>query len=249
MQSMKFKRFAAGAVLALAGASALAQEHMVVKRPFNLPPSADLSYQIDARKRGISLGGDALVSWRLGDGTYAANNVARATFLGKILDNRTEGTIDAYGLAPARFHEKRFRKDATTATFDRAAKTITFNDGKLSYPILGGEQDRGSVQWQLAALARAAPDKFVPGSEWKFFVAGRRDAEEWTFRVLARESISTGMGSMAAVHFVKVPAPASAAQHIDLWLAPGHEWYPVKLRFSEEDGEFVQQTIEKITRK
>jgi hypothetical protein len=70
----------------------------------------------------------------------------------------------------------------------------------------------------------------------------------WTFKVLARENINTGMGPMAALHLVKVPAPESA-QHIDLWLAPGHEWYPVKLRFSEEDGEFVQQTVDKITKK
>jgi hypothetical protein len=249
MQSTKFKRVAAAAVLMLVAAGALAQEHLVIKRPVDLPPSADLSYKIDARKKGISLGGDALVSWRAGNGSYAINSVARASFLGKILDNRTEGAIDAFGLAPTQFHEKRFRKDATTATFDRAAKSITFNDGKLSYPLLGGEQDRASVQWQLAAIARAAPDKFVPGSEWKFFVAGRRDAEVWTFKVLARENINTGMGPMAALHLVKVPAPDSSAQHIDLWLAPGHEWYPVKLRFSEEDGEFVQQTVDKITKK
>ena len=245
MHSMKIKQLAAGAVLALASKDAMAQEHLVIKRPFDLPPSADLVYKIDAHKSGISLGGEALVSWRVGAGTYSANNVARASFLGKILDNRTEGTIDAFGLAPSQFHEKRFRKDPTTATFDRAARTITFNDGKLSYPLLGGEQDRGSAQWQLAAVARGAPDKLTMGSEWKFFVAGRRDAEVWTFKVMGRETIVTGMGNMPAVHFVKV----SATQHIDLWLAPGHEWYPVKLRISEDDGEFVQQTIEKITKK
>jgi hypothetical protein len=249
MHSTKIKQLAAGAMLASAMAGAVAQEHLVIKRPVDLPPSADLVYKIDARKKGIPLGGEALVSWRVGAGSYSADNVARASFLGKILDNRTEGTIDAFGLAPARFHEKRFRKDATTATFDRAAKTITFNDGKLSYPLLGGEQDRGSAQWQLAAVARAAPDKFVTGSEWKFFVAGRRDAEMWTFKVLGRETIITGMGNMQAVHFVKLPPSGSGAQHIDLWLAPGHEWYPAKLRISEDDGEFVQQTIEKITKK
>ena len=249
MQRTRLTQLAAGTVLALAMTGVLAQEHLVIKRPFNLPPSADLVYKIAARKKGISLGGDALVIWRVGEGVYSAANTARASFLGKILDNRTEGAIDAFGLAPTRFHEKRFRKDATTATFDRAAHTITFNDGKLSYPLLGGEQDRGSAQWQLAALARAAPDKFVPGSEWKFFVAGRRDAEEWTFKVIGRESLITGMGSMPVLHFVRLPTPGGNTQHIDLWLAPAHEWYPVKLRIAEEDGEFVQQTIDQITRK
>lgn len=249
MQSMKFKQCAAAAVLMLAVAAASAQEHLVIKRPVDLPPSADLVYRIDASKKGISLGGDSVVNWRTGNGTYVASNVARASLLGKILDNRTEGAIDAFGLAPRQFNEKRFRKDPTLATFDRAARKITFSAGDMSYPLLGGEQDRSSVQWQLAAVARAAPEKFVPGSEWKFFVAGRRDAETWTFKVLGKEVLRTGMGNMQAVHFVKVPQPSETAQHIDLWLAPGHEWYPVKLRFSEADGEYVQQTIESITRK
>lgn len=249
MQSTKFKQFAAAAVLTLAVAGVSAQEHLVIKRPVDVPPSADLVYKIDARKKGISLGGDSVVNWRTGNGTYSASNVARASLLGKILDNRTEGAIDAFGLAPTQFNEKRFRKDPTLATFDRAARKITFNQGNLHYPLLGGEQDRSSVQWQLAAVARAAPEKFVPGSEWKFFVAGRRDAEVWTFKVVGHELLRTAMGTMQAVHFVKAPQANEPAQHVDLWLAPGHEWYPVKLRFSEADGEFVQQTIESITRK
>lgn len=249
MQSTKFKQFAAAAVLMLAAAGVLAQEHLVIKRPVDLPPSADLVYKIEARKKGISLGGDSLLSWRVGNGTFSVSNVARASFLGKILDNRSEGVIDAFGLAPTQFNEKRFRKEPTLATFDRAARKISFNTGDEHYPLLGGEQDRSSVQWQLAAVARAAPEKFVPGSEWKFFVAGRRDAEVWTFKVVGREVLRTAMGNLQAVHFIKAPQADANAQHIDLWLAPGNEWYPVKLRFSEADGEFVQQTIEKITRK
>lgn len=249
MQSSKIQQFAAVPLLMLAMACATAQEHPVVKRPVDVPPSADLVYKIDARKQGISVGGEALVQWRVGNGVYSAANVARASFIGKILDNRSEGRIDAFGLAPAQFNEKRFRKQPTSIKFDRAARAITFSEGDLKYPLLGGEQDRGSAQWQLAAVARAAPEKFVPGSEWKFFVAGRRDAEVWVFKVVGRENLNTGMGPMQAVHFVKAPPADSTSQKIDLWLAPAHEWYPVKLRFSDEDGEFIQQTIDKISKK
>jgi hypothetical protein len=249
MHILNFKQFAAAAALSLAVAGVSAQEHLVIKRAFDLPPSADLLYKIDARKKGITLGGDAAVTWRAGKGLYSAGNVARASFLGKILDNLTEGSVDAYGLAPNQFHEKRFRKDPTLAIFDRANKKLSFSDGNAQYPLLGGEQDRSSVQWQLAAVARAAPEKFVAGSEWKFFVAGRRDAQVWSFKVLGNEILRTPMGNMRAVHFIKESAADTSAQHVDLWLAPGHEWYPVKLRISEADGEFVQQTIEKITKK
>lgn len=242
-------RCVAGAVLLAVVASAAAQEHPSIKRPVDLPPSADLTYKIEARKKGISLSGEATVNWRVGAGKYSASNSARAQILGKILDNRSEGLIDVYGLAPLQFREKRFRKDETISRFDRAAKTISFNNGKLAYPLTGGEQDRGSVQWQLAAVARGAPDKFTPGSEWKFFVAGRRDAEVWTFKVVKREALRTGMGTVQAVHLVKSPSPDAKGQQLDLWLAPSLEWYPVKLRFAEDDGEFVEQTLDRIVKK
>ncbi len=249
MQSVMIKLCAAGAVLAGLMSGAAAQEHPSVKRPVDLPPSADLTYKIEARKKGISLSGDAIVNWRAGGGKYSASSTARAQILGKILDNRTEGLIDVYGLAPLQFREKRFRKDETIANFDRAARKIVFNDGKQSYPLTGGEQDRGSVQWQLAAVGRGTPDKFTPGSEWKFFVAGRRDAEAWTFKVVNREALKTGMGTVQTVHLVRSPSPDSKGQTLDLWLAPSLEWYPVKLRFAEEDGEFVEQTLDKIVKK
>ncbi len=249
MQSVMIKRCVAGAVLMAVVAGASAQEHPSIKRPVDLPPSADLTYDIKARKKGISLSGDALVNWRVGAGRYSATNTASAQILGKILDSRSEGLIDVYGLAPLQFREKRFRKDETIARFDRNAKSIGFNDGKLTYALTGGEQDRGSVQWQLAAVARGAPDKLSTGSEWKFFVAGRRDAEAWTFKVVGREQLRTGMGTVQTVHLVKSPSPDSKGQQLDLWLAPTLEWYPVKLRFSEDDGEYVEQTLDKIVKK
>lgn len=249
MQSTINIRAFAAAVLAITTTLATADEHASIKRPFELPPSADLSYRLDARQKGFSLSGEATVGWRAGGGKYSVASTARAQFFGKILDSRSEGAIDAFGLAPMQFREKRFRKAETTARFDRANKTLMFNDPALRYSLTGGEQDRASIQWQLAAIARGAPDKFVPGSEWKFFVAGRRDAQLWTFQVVKRENIRTGIGVLPAVHVVKAPPPDSKEQRVDIWFAPGLEWYPVKLRFSDADGEVVEQTLDKVVRK
>jgi hypothetical protein len=249
MQSLMIRSFTAGAVLMAAMVGASAQEHPSIKRAVDLPPSADLTFDIQARKKGISLSGRAQLGWRVGSGRYSVSNTASAQLLGKILENRSEGLIDVYGLAPLQFREKRFRKAETIARFDRAARTVGFNDGDQTYRLTGGEQDRGSVQWQLAAVGRAAPESFIAGSEWKFFVAGRRDAEAWTFKVVGREPLKTGMGTVQAVHLVKTPAPDEKGQKIDLWLAPTLEWYPVKLRFSEDDGEYVEQTLDKIVKK
>lgn len=248
IRGIDWKPLLAGVLMA-AMASGAAADVASIARPIDPPPSADLQYKIKARQKGMTLGGDALVSWRADPGKYSVVTESRAQILGKILENRSEGGMDSFGLAPAQFTEKRFRKEQTVATFDRGAKALSFNTGKQTYPLAGGEQDRASVQWQLAALARAQPEKFKSGSEWRFFVAGRKDGEAWTFKVGKREKISTGIGEVEAVHVERAPPSDSKEQHLDLWLAPSQEWYPVQLRFSDEDGEFVEQTLEKITRK
>lgn len=252
MKISNFQKTGAGMLLAFAlGSAAHAQPskaaHPVVKRAFELPPSADLSYDLSARQRGLSLKGDATLTWRAGDGKYSLRLESRAAILGALTEDRSEGTIDAYGLAPSELWEKRLRKDPTTTTFDRESKTLRFSDGDKTYPLKGGEQDRVSVTMQLAAVARAAGDKFKPGSEWPFFVAGRRDAEAWTFKVVKREKVKTGLGEVEAIMVSRQPLRGSRDQNIDVWLAPGHEWYPVKIRFTEGDKETIEQTLKAIS--
>lgn len=226
-----------------------ALEHPVVKRPFKLLPSADLVYSIKAKQKGLSLSGESTSNWRAGDGKYSLLAETRAALFGKILEQRSEGTVDDYGLAPGQFVEKRMRKEAATTTFKRDSKTIVFSEGDKSYPLKGGEQDRNSTLWQLSAVARGAPEKFVPGSEWTFFVAGRHDAEPWTFKVVKEEPVATGQGEVQAVHLIKAPPPNKKGQQVDLWLAPSLEWYPVKVTFADDDGDYVEQTLQKIVKK
>jgi hypothetical protein len=218
--------------------------------PVKLAPSADLDYTIQARQRGFTLPGDALVSWRVADGKYSVQADTRTPLLGKILETRSEGTIDNYGLAPTQFTEKKFRKSATNTVFNRDAKTIGFTDGKLNYSLVGGEQDRASASWQLVALARATPDKFVAGSTWTFFVAGPHDGEPWTFKVVNREKVAVGgaIGDVDAVHILRAPPADDKGQTLDIWLAPSLEWYPVRLRFTDDD-DFVEQRLNKITKR
>lgn len=233
----------AGILLGAPPASAAA------KYKTNLPPPVELTYSIKAKQKGIPVEGDAVMRWSVANGKFSASNETRAILVGKILDARSEGAIDAYGLAPTVFTEKRFRRDRTTTSFDRSSMTIRFTASQESYPIQGGEQDRNSTIWQLISVARAAPAKFKPGSSWEFFVAGQRDADQWTFNVIKQERIETPLGQLNTVHVIRLPPPDSRQQKLDIWLAPSTEWYPVRLRFSDDNGDFIEQTLQKVTRK
>lgn len=224
-------------------------DHPSVKRPFNPPPSADLAYIIKARHSGITLDGSALVQWQADEGKYQLSVESRAMLLGKIQSSSSAGAIDAYGLVPATATEKRFRKSATTVTFNRDSGMLSFSASEQTYPLKGGEQDRASITWQLVGNARAAAKKFRTGSNWPYFVAGRSEAHPWNFKVGKIEKIATPLGTVDAVKVARLLPTGSDEQQLDIWLAPSLEWYPVKIRFAEADGEFIEQTLQTITRK
>jgi hypothetical protein len=233
------------AMLALATAAAEAAP----KYKTDMPPSAELSYMIKARQKGIPLEGEGVMRWSLDGRRFNATNEARAVLVGKILDARSEGDVDAFGLAPVSYTEKRFRKEPATTAFDRAAGAIRFTNAEQTYPIKGGEQDRNSVIWELVAVARAARGKVKPGASWDFVVAGVRDAEPWTFRVVKQEKIGTPVGELNTLHITRVRPAESRDQHIDIWLAPSIEWYPARIRYSEDDGDYIEQTLRGISGK
>lgn len=236
------------ALLLCAAFSVHAQGVPAARQKINPPPNAQLTYAIKAKQKGIPVEGDAVVRWKSGAGRFATSNEARAALIGKILDTRSEGAIDAFGLAPDVFTEKRLRREPTTTSFDRAAKTIRFSTSEQAQPLKGGEQDRSSVLWQMISIARAAPGKFKPGASWNVSVAGQRDVDAWTFKVVKQEKISTPLGELATVHVQRAAQAGSKDQQLDIWLAPSMEWFPARLRYSDDNGDYIEQTLQQVSR-
>ena len=236
-------------LLAMAALEAPANdlEHPAEKRKFSLPPSADLLYTINAQQGGMQLSGNANLKWSAKEGRFLIESETRSPLFGKVLDAKSEGRIDAYGLAPASFTEKRLRKEATVTSFDHASDLISFSASADTYPLKGGEQDRNSAIWQLIAVARGAHGKFNADSELRLFVAGQHDAETWVFKVDKQEKVHTAMGDFNAVHIIKAP-PDAKAQQVELWLAPALEWYPVRIRFSEANGDYIEQVLSSVAK-
>ena len=51
------------------------------------------------------------------------------------------------------------------------------------------------------------------------------------------------------MHIFRAPPPDDQGQKLDIWLAPGQDWYPVRLRFTDPDGDFIEQTLDAVTKK
>lgn len=212
------------------------------------PPSAELKYDIVARQSGLRITGNAHVIWQRSKQSYKLTSRTHAMIIGQILETHSKGRIARDGLRPESFIEQHFRKGESQTLFDYAKRKITFTRSDNHYDIQQGEQDRSSIVWQLAALARADQAQFQAGQTLTFFVAGQRDADMWTFHVLGEETISTPLGDMTTVHLLRDAPPDDPSQKLDIWLAPSQDWYPARIRFAGDNNDYIEQTLAHIIR-
>ncbi|WP_151448008.1 DUF3108 domain-containing protein [Lacisediminimonas profundi] len=206
------------------------------------PPPAELRYAVKAIREGESYHGRGKIQFVREQGTYTIIGEAKLLFI-SVLDFRSNGVIGERGLDPAMYTEKRFRRPATNTHFQRERSLISFSASTKTYPRQGGEQDRASVVWQLAAIGRGEPSQLAAGQQLTLFVAGVRDGEPWILRVIGEEALEVDGKPVQAVHVVRSPRPGSYEQKLDIWLAPTMQWYPVKLLFTETSGEYLDMSL------
>lgn len=208
------------------------------------PPSAELKYDVQALRDGKTVFGSGKISWKKDGDNYEIDGEAGVLFF-SVLTFKSEGSLDAQGITPLRYSEKRFRKSATNTHFQREPQRISFSASTLQYPRNGGEQDRASIVWQLVGLGRADPTQFGDGLD--IFVAGVRDGDTWHVQILGEEKITVGGEAVTAWHLLRTPRAGSYDTQVDIWLAPSRDWYPVKLRQTERNGDYLDMSMSSIT--
>lgn len=214
----------------------------------DVPPSAALEYEVHARADNLDWHGTSTLTWTVNDDHYTLVGEVYARFFAKItfLTFVSNGEINEFGVAPERYTEKKRNRSATNTHFNRERNVVSFSASTTSYPRIGGEQDRASLIWQLAAIGRGDSEQFVAGKLIDMFVAGTRDGEIWRMQVDAQENIHLPFGLTQAWHLVRQPRSGSYEQRLDIWLAPTQQWYPVRLRFTETNGDYLEMTLSNL---
>lgn len=235
---------------AKAAAQAQAEEDARAGRYMvSLPPSAELTMDVartDAS--GSNWSGRMDLSWKQAAGAYTMKVEASISMLVTrvILATLTsEGSIDPNGgIVPRTATESRRGKAKTATHFDSEAKRITFSASEASAELRPGAQDKATVPLQLAGIGRADSAQLAAGIE--MLVGEDKDATTFSFVLVGEEVIDTPMGKMATWHVSRPPRPGSYNSRLDVWLAPAHNWYPVRIRNTEGNGAVTTQTIRKI---
>ncbi len=214
----------------------------------SLPPSADLSYDAVAIKGSSKVEGRGLVKWVQDGRQYSITGEASVLFL-SVLSYRSEGRLSEIGILPELYTEKRMGKSSTNTHFHRERQTISFSASTNNYPVKGGEQDRGSVFWQLAGLARGNPEKLQAGLSFDLIIAGSRTADPWRVTVHGREPVALGQGRTDAWHMSLVRPDGGTDYQLEVWIAPGQDWYPVKIMYVDRKGTSLGLTLSKLEKK
>jgi hypothetical protein len=202
-----------------------------------IPGSARYHYKVMASRRGQMLEARGELNWRHDGSSYEAMlQVSAPLFPSRT--QRSSGQITGDGLAPTRFSDTSRSEQATH--FEREKGKIVFSNNQPEATLLAGAQDRLSVVLQLSTLVGGAPAKFRAGSAITIQTADVRAAESWVFTVEGEESLQLPGGTLPALKLTRNPRK-EFDQKVELWLAPGMDYVPVRLRLTQPNGDWVDQ--------
>ena len=214
----------------------------------SVPPSSRLALDLDRiDAKGTHWQGVAEMTWQVTGERYTMAVEAGINMVVtqlNLLSMSSEGSIGDSGFAPRMATEKRRGRSQTATHFNSEQASITFSASQASAPLVAGAQDKTTLPLQLAAIARADPAQFEGGLE--ITVGEERGASVYSFVVAGQEEIETKLGKLHTWRLSRPPKPGSYNSRLDVWLAPGRGWYPVRIRNTEANGAVTTQTVTDI---
>ncbi len=203
---------------------------------FIAPPSGDLQYDTFYNGMQNMIG---TIHWRTDGRTYGLSVSMPVPFVGPF-SYRSAGRIDAFGVAPDRYVEKRGKRPEDIAIFNREIRQVVFTRTPNNAPLPDGIQDRFSMLMQLSGLVRGNPSAYKPGVTQQFFVIDNNSGETWPITVIGDEQVQTQAGIIGARHFMRLPRRDGDTRRIDMWLAPSLGWLPARLVQTEPNGAQIE---------
>lgn len=210
---------------------------------WQLPKPVRLNYEITGQSKGLGYRASGVLDWQQDGSRYDARMVASMFFLG----NRTlssQGEVTADGLAPTRFADKSRSEHA--AHFQPDKGKITFSANTPDAPWQRGAQDRLSVFFQLTGMLAGQPERVAPGTRIPVYTAGARSADTWAFLVDDVQNLSLPAGNMPAIRLTR-QSRGEYDQLVEVWFAPSLSYWPVRIKVTQANGDFVDQQLANVT--
>jgi hypothetical protein len=157
-----------------------------------------------------------------------------AALRGRTRAQDSSGEIAADGLRPGEFRDQREGRDAESAALDWTAAKVTFSGSRGQSALPTGAQDLLSVFYQLAWL--------MPRQNLDLAVATAGRVGRWTFEYLGEETLNVSAVELATLHL----RTRADGDMTEVWLATGRGGLPVKIRYTDRNGDVFEQVATQL---
>ena len=205
-----------------------------------LPASGSIRYEISVGEQNFVIG-RAEHHWEFTeDGRYHLRGLTETSglvglFKPVLFENESRGRLVAGGLQPDSYVTRKNGKDANeNAEFDWAAGLVRLSRHGRSQPVARGSQDILSLNYHLAYLARPEAGSTIG------VVTGKK-YERYALDSLGEETLDLPAGRFRTLHL-----RAMTRSVTEIWLALDHHRLPVKIRFTDKNGDIYQQVATEI---
>lgn len=202
-----------------------------------VPGSLRLKYDIVGQVKQFNYSAAGELLWRHDGESYEAELEVRLFLLGS-RKQTSRGRITPEGLAPKRFSDK--VRSEVAAHFEYDKGKVIFSANTPEVPLQPGAQDQLSIFMQIASLIAAEPQRYPRGASFVMQAVGARESDTWRFVVDGDERLGLPGGDQDTLKLTRTPSRPHDL-NVEIWLAPAQGYLPVRIRLTQDNGDYVDQ--------
>jgi len=202
-----------------------------------VPGSLRLKYDIVGQVKQFNYSAAGELLWSHDGENYEAQLEVRLFLLGS-RKQTSRGRITPEGLAPKRFSDK--VRSEVAAHFEYDKGQVIFSANTPEAPLQPGAQDQLSIFMQIASLIAAEPKRYPRGTAFQMQAVGARESDTWRFVVDGDERLSLPGGDQDTLKLTRTPSRPHDL-NVEIWLAPALGYLPVRIRLTQDNGDYVDQ--------
>lgn len=209
---------------------------------FRFADPVRLLYNLTGESKKLHYNARGELLWQQDGTQYSAQLSASMLFLGS-RTRTSAGAITPAGLAPRRFSDK--WRSEVAAHFDYDKGRATFSANTPDVPLLAAAQDQLSVVLQISGMLAADPAHYPTGSSITLQTVGPRDADIWQFTIDGPDKAYLPYDTLDIIKLTRKPLK-EFDKTVELWVAPGLSYLPVRLKITDPNGDFIDQQLRAV---
>lgn len=201
------------------------------------PGSLRIKYTLFGEVRQLPYTANAELLWAHDGESYNAQLEISALFLGSRRQT-SRGQLTPQGLKPKRFGDK--VRSEVAAHFEYDKGKVIFSANTPEATLQPGAQDQLSIFVQIASLIAAEPQRYPSGTALEMQAVGPRESDVWRFVVDGPEHLNLPGGAQDTLKITR-PRRQPSDLMVELWLAPTLGYLPVRIKLTQDNGDFIDQ--------